>query len=432
MADYFLSSRQRHNFKHLYLDVMWWGVLAGSTIAFISVYLARLGASAFQLALLAAGPALINLGFALPAGHWMKGRNLLRTTLVSSVFFRFGYLLLIFLPWVFVSAVQIWVVILIYLLAAFPGAVLAISFNALFAELVDVDYRPMVVGRRNAILSASLILTSLVVGVLLDHLPYPLNYQLVFGLGALGAGLSSSHLFRLKPDGMLPAGDRPIRSTLPLRDTAAYGMFRSGDVFRRGGGLRYITRFANGKWLRLDLVRGPFGLFLLAYLAFYTAQYLPTSLFPIYFVNDLMLADGVISLGTALFYFSVLVISFRLPLFERKWGKVKILAVGVIAYAVFPLLVSVWGTAFGVLLAHVLGGLAWGFAGTSTLNHLMEVVPADDRPAHMALNHITMNLGILLGSFLGPVLGQLVGVRLAIFLAGVFRVVAGGMVVRRA
>ncbi len=47
----------RANFRALYLDVLWFGVLLGSTMAFISIYATRLGASAFQISLLTAGPA---------------------------------------------------------------------------------------------------------------------------------------------------------------------------------------------------------------------------------------------------------------------------------------------------------------------------------------------------------------------------------------
>ena len=125
---------QRQNFRHLYLDILWWGILAGSTIALVSVYLVRLGASTFQLALLAAGPALINLFFSIPAGHWLKNRDLRITTFWTSILFRGGYLLLIFLPNLLPSqSSQLWTVILVYLIAAIPGTILAISFNALFA-----------------------------------------------------------------------------------------------------------------------------------------------------------------------------------------------------------------------------------------------------------------------------------------------------------
>ena len=417
---------QRQNFRHFYLDILWWGILAGSTIAFVSVYLVRLGASTFQLALLAAGPALINLFFSIPAGHWLKNRDLKKTTFWTSILFRGEYLLLIFLPNLLPSeSIQIWTVILIYLIAAIPGTILAISFNALFAELVEPAWRPYVVGRRNAVLALSITVTSLVVSYLLEEIAFPLNYQVVFGIGFIGAALSSWNLFKLKP------ADSPrTNGNTAINDRAGMLMQRDGDVVRRPAGLRFLARLEPSRWLRLDLVRGPFGYFLAAYLLFYIAQYLPTPLFPVYLVDRLGISESVISIGGALFYLGVMVVSLALDRLSDRYERKSMLTFGVIAYAVFPITISLFGSVGGVLIAHAMGGLAWGFAGTSTLNNLMDRVPEDDRPAHMALNHIVMNVGILAGSFLGPVLGDMVGIQTAILAAGVLRVFAGILVGR--
>jgi len=417
---------QRQNFRHLYLDILWWGILAGSTIALVSVYLVRLGASTFQLALLAAGPALINLFFSIPAGHWLKNRDLRITTFWTSILFRGGYLLLIFLPNLLPSqSSQLWTVILVYLIAAIPGTILAISFNALFAELVEPAWRPYVVGRRNAILALSITVTSLVVSYLLEEISFPLNYQVVFAIGFIGAALSSWNLFKFKPaDGPHPNG------TSAIHDRAGMVMQRDGDVVRRPAGLRFLARLDTTRWLRLDLVRGPFGYFLAAYLFFYIAQYLPTPLFPVYLVDELGISESVISIGGALFYLGVMVVSLALNRLNNRYGRQSLLTFGVIAYAVFPITISLFGSVGSILIAHALGGLSWGFAGTGTLNNLMDKVPEHDRPAHMALNHIVMNVGILAGSFLGPVLGDMVGIRTAILAAGILRIFAGLLVGR--
>ncbi len=51
----------RSNFNNLVFDIAWFGVLNGSAIAFVAVYATRIGASAFQLSLMAALPAVVNL-----------------------------------------------------------------------------------------------------------------------------------------------------------------------------------------------------------------------------------------------------------------------------------------------------------------------------------------------------------------------------------
>ena len=53
----------KQRFHHLYGDIGWYGLVAGTTIAFLAVYAARIGASAFQIGMITAGPAMVNLIF---------------------------------------------------------------------------------------------------------------------------------------------------------------------------------------------------------------------------------------------------------------------------------------------------------------------------------------------------------------------------------
>ncbi len=54
----------------------------------------------------------------------------------------------------------------------------------------------------------------------------------------------------------------------------------------------------------------------------------------------------------------------------------------------------------------------------------MERVPQDDRPAHMALYNLVLNLGILSGSMLGPLLGEWFGLRNTLFISAALRLIA--------
>jgi predicted MFS family arabinose efflux permease len=420
-----LTSQQKHNFKHLYIDIFWWGVLGGSTISFISLYLTRLSATSFQLGLLSAGPAVVNLCIAMPVGHWLKTHGLVRATFRYSLYFRLGYLALIALPWFLTDSLQVWAILLIYLLAAIPGTILTISFNAMFADLVAPEWRPTVVGRRTALVSLSMTLTSLGCGYLLDHLVFPLNYQLVFAIGVLGGALSSYHLSRLQPVDIIPP-----RVGRPLSDLARQTGTGSGDVQHKANGLRYLLRAENRDWLRLDLLRGPFALFMLAYLAFYITQNMPMPLFPLYLVNQLGISEGAISVGSALFFTTVMIISLSLNWYTQKFGQKAVLVFGAFAYSLFPLMIAAWPGLGMIWLAHAIGGISWGFAGSASLNQLMDRIPADDRPGHMAIHHITMNIGILAGAFLGPLLGDAIGLQTAIFAIGALRLLAAVLIAR--
>lgn len=393
----------RWNLRQLYWDVFWFGILAGSTLSFQAVYAARLGASGFQIGLLSAGPAVINLIFTLPSGRWLEGKSLIKTSFRSSILQRLGYVFLVALPWLFTSSKgQVWGLIWTTLVMSVAGTVLAISFNALFAEVLPPEHRAHAVGRRNILLAISITIATLLCGQILDRVVFPQNYQIVFLIGAAGAMLSSYHIGRIRKDD-------PTEKTINLGD----------DVEKR-------SSIKRKSLLRLDLLRGPFGLFMLAYLAFYAFQYFPVPLFPIAYVDSLHMTDGMIGLGTAIFYGAMMLASFRLGYYSTRYGHRKVLMVSAALFPIFPLFLGMAKGPELYYLACLIGGGINAMLSGAIINRLMDRVPPDDRPAHMALHNLALNLGILAGSLLGPVSADLIGVQPSLFVSAGLRLLAAG------
>jgi MFS family permease len=391
------------NLRQLYWDVFWFGILAGSTIAFQAVYAARLGASGVQIGLLTAGPAIVNLIFTLPSGRWIEGRSMLKVSFRSSIWQRLGYVFMVALPWVFTSPEgQIWGLIWTTLVMSVAGTVLAIGFNALFAEVLPPEWRAHAVGRRNILLAVSITFATLVSGQILDRVTFPGNYQIVFLIGAIGAILSSYFIGRLRKSDKLALSVHSTDSTT-------------------GGSISQVKR---GSFFRMDLLKGPFGLFMLAYLAFYAIQYFSIPLFPIVYVNQLHLTDGMIGLGTALFYGTVMVASFRLGYLSSRYGHRRVLIASAALFPVFPLLLAMANGPELYYLACLIGGGVYALLSGAIINRLMERVPADDRPAHMAIHNLALNIGILTGSILGPVVADMIGLQTSIFLSAGLRLLA--------
>jgi len=414
-----LNSLSRANFRHLYADVFWYGVLAGSTMAFLAIYATRLGANSFQISLLTAAPALINLLFSLPAGRWLENRHFVRVTFWAAAWHRLGYLLLIPLPLLFTPTQEIWVIVLITAIMTLPGVVLAIGFNALFAEITPPAWRGEVVGKRNALLAVSMTTVSLSCGVLLDRIVFPLNYQIVFGIGVIGALISTYHVGRLR----LRAEPAQYIGK-PLLDFALPGVMRFVDGFRAGG-LRYLTRSRARKALPLHILRGSFGPFMGAYFLFYMFQYFGLPLFPVWYVRGLHLEDWQIGLGSALFHGAMLVASLKLGSISARFGHRKVLVLGGLFFASYPLLLGLASDAKLYFIATLTAGFNFSLVNGGLINRLMERIPPDDLPAHMALHNLALNLGILLGSLSGPLAAEALGVREALFLAAGLRLLGG-------
>lgn len=413
---------QRRYASHLAWDVAWYGVLAGSSAAFISVYLTRLGGGATAIGLLNAGPALVGLLFTLPIGRWLHGRAIGRAVVMSAIWQRMGYALWIALPFWLAPGAQIQAYIMLTLLMTIPGTALSVGFNALYAAAVPPRDRGRVAGARNALLAVTYIFASLLSGYILNTLPIEQGYPIVFAIGFVGAVGSTVHLWHLRGlTGREGVDPTTVRSS--LGDFASPGAMRSGP-----GGERMsvaLRVFARGKAiLRPEILRTPYGLVVSALLLFHFAQYIPIALFPLMWVNELGFSDQQISIGTAVFHLSVLLGSLQLARLTVRKGNLWLMVTGVLGLSLYPLIVAnAWGFTL-YIVASVVGGAAWSLVGGALTNYLLEIAPRDDRPAYLAWYNIALNAGILLGSLAGPVLADAMNIRAGLYVGFVLRVVA--------
>ncbi|MDW8269102.1 MAG: MFS transporter [Anaerolineae bacterium] len=413
----------RRNFYHLYADIAGFGVLSGSTLAFIAIYMARLGASSWQIGLLTAGPALVNLVFALPAGQWLAERPLTTTVFWTSIGQRLLYPLLVPLCLWLPATWQNPLILALVVLTSIPGTALAIGFNALFAEAVPEAWRGEVVGRRNALLALTVLVSTLGCGQLLRVLPFTTGYAVVFAIGAAGALYSSYHLARVRLQQPLPR--RQWRGA-PLGVGGRSGRPLTPDApLNRGLALRVLisNRLARGRAMLAPL-HTAFGPFFWALFSFHTAQYVPIPLFPLFWVREIRLGDAAISVLNAVFYALMLVASLRLGSLTVRFGNRRLVVAGAFFLALYPLLTAL-SRGIGLLLAaSVLGGVVWAILGGALANRLLERIPTDDRPPYLALYNLALNGAMLIGSLGGTTIADAIGLREALFVATGLRLVA--------
>lgn len=410
----------RRHAVHFYGDMAWYGLLAGSTIAFLNVYAARLGASAFQIGLLTAGPAAVNLIFTLPAGRWLQNRPIGASVFWAAVSARGLYFLYALLPLLLAPMVQIEVMIWATLILTIPAVALAIGFNALYAAAVPLEWRGHLSGRRNALISLVYVITSLVSGYILSNTPQEIGYTLVFGMGALGAAMSTWHLGRLRDVREKPA-DEPQRIRQIIGDRAQPGGIRAGQGIgeRVSIGLRAFTRGNN--LLRTEVLRGGYGVVILALFVFHAAQFMPAALFPLRWVDELHFTDQQIAIGTAVFHTCVLLGSLQFDRLARRFGNHKLTVAGTALLSTYPLFVAYMPNLFYYVIASIIGGFAWSLVGAALANYLLEKVPVNDRPAYLAWYNLALNGAILLGALFGPLMAEWFNLQVALVISFVLR-----------
>lgn len=397
-----IPKEYRSNFLNLYLDIGWFGVLSGSAVNFINVYATRLGATGFQIGLIGAVSAIVSLLIAIPAGRWIEKRNTGRAVFWASVVYRFGFFLWIPLPWLFSEQVQIWALILLTFLMAIPLTPLAVGFSALFAEAVPNDWRAHVAGIRNIVLSIAFMASSLLSGFILENVTFPTGYQIIFGIGAFGAAMSSLHLFFIKP----LQRDAP---PLPSQPDSVSGKQGSSPL----------------QALRLDIWKSHFRNVLLGLFAFHFSQYLAIPIFPIYNVRVLELNDNHIGIGTALFYLTVLLGSTQLRRIVHKIGHKNLTGWSVASMAAYPLILAASTEVWQFYVVSLIGGLSFSMVSGAYANYMLEHIPPHDRPTHLAWYNIILNAAVLIGSLAGPAVADQIGLSETLGLIAVLRFLAG-------
>lgn len=400
----------RSNFLHLYFDIGWYGILSGTTISFINIYATRIGATGFQIGLLGAMSAAVNLVLAIPVGRWLETRHTGRAVFWAAALYRVCYIPFIFLPQLLNEQAQIVAILAITFLMAIPLTPIGVGFNALFAEAVPSEYRAHVAGIRNIMLAITFMLTSFLSGYILDKVTFPTGYQIVFAIGTLGAAMSTLHIYFIKPlqtdETTFPPQPRvdPDKRTLTPRNL-----------------------FSN---LRVDIWKTPFRSVLLALFAFHFTQYLAVPIFPIYNVRVLRLTDDNIGIGTALFYLTVLLGSTQIRKLAQSFGNKKLTGWSVAGLGIYPLLLAISQNALHFYGVSLIGGFIFAFVSGAYANYMLECIPAHDRPSHLAWYTVILNAAVLIGSLGGPVIAGLTGLAGALIVFGVLRILAGMFILK--
>jgi len=390
----------RANFIHLVMDIAWWGVLNGSVLIFLPIFVTRLGASTIQLGILSAIPAAMNILLAIPAGIVSQRYPLLKTNVVVAVLNRIFYLSYIILPFFLHSSALVWAFLANTLLMNIPGAATGILGTAFLGESIPPDWRAYTIGMRYAALAAVTMITSLVCGQILIRVGFPFSYQIVFLTGFLGAGLSLMHLARIRSYTSLGIPGKELENApKPLKEPS--------------------------NRLRFEVLFSPFGRILGLLFFSQFALNLAASLVPVYQVRALNLTDETISVGNAVFWIVYFCSSILTGRMARRFSQKTITSLGIALAAAglftFALSFNTWI----YFLSQVIGGFGWGLLNSGQVNYILAKVPASDRPAYLTWFNLALNLALLTGSLLGPAIAGYTGLMVALLIVAAFRLIAG-------
>ena len=372
----------------MYWDVAFWGLLNGSIVNFLGVYCSRIGASPVQMGLLTAVPALMNLIVTLPATMRLRGISATRIVPRAALITRLFYGLLVPLPLLLPHEMQIWVILGLAMLQNISGTIAATIGNGFLAENIPPEFRGQVVGNRNALVSMATMLTSLVVGQVLNAMSLESGYTVIFAIGFVGSLLSAYQLFQIRP--VVKAAPDQAQSPVPTLPAPAQRGIR-----------------ALGGSTRMEILRGPFGRLMLIMFMLNVGVFMLQPVFPLYQVNVLHLSDQTISLASALFGLVQFFVSTQGGRISHWLGFRRMTGVGIIIASISTLMFTLSFSPWLYFSTQFVGGMGWSIYGGGAINYLLENVPPDDRPAHLAWYNLVLNGAVLLCGLLAA---QMVGV----------------------
>lgn len=389
-----LSPVQRDNFIRVQIDAVGIG-MANAAATFLPVFLARLGATNFQIGLLSSMPAFTGLFFAVLVGRFLQTRSnivpwfSLARLLVVSCYAATGLAGFIVPREYLVPAV-----LGVWIFATLPQTILNVSFSVVMNAVAGPYHRYDLMSRRWSTLGLTTALTVALAGQLLEQINFFLNYQIVFLGLSLGGLISYYYSSRIQiPDMQVPPpGEKG--QTLRQRLESYRQLILSHPAFVRFS----IQRFV-----------------------FLTGISLGLPLFPLYYVREVKASDASIGLINTSATFVLVVGYFLWSRISRRKGSRFVLVATTLAMSLYPALVT---TTLRVEVIILMAGLAGIFqAGLDLVffDELMRTVPVEYSATFVSLAQSMQYISSMLSPLIGTLLADRIGLPAAMMVSAAVR-----------
>lgn len=389
------------NVRRVLIDGIGVGI-ASAAAPYLPVFLARLGADNFAVGLLTSMPALAGLIFAVPLGQFLA-----RQKNIVPWYSRVRFLVLLcyaftgLVPFL-VSDQRVLAILLIWAFATIPQTIVNLGFTIVMSEVAGPQGRLYLMSRRWSSLGITTAIVVVFAGLVLDRLPFPINYQIVFITLSLGGVVSFAFSSRI----ILPDQS----STPPSRAKKTFSA-RAAD---------WLTKLrAEKKFVRVISSQFVF--------RFGMAYALP--LFPLFYVRVLNASDESIGLIATVQGAVLLGAYYVWARVTKKRGVRFALLVTTFAVSLYPILLAFTPV---VPLVILLSGLAATFAAGIDLVFFDMVVssyPHQDAATFVGMQQTTVYFASFIAPFVATTIATTVSIPAALVVAGIIRLVGVGMFV---
>lgn len=355
------------NFNYLVYDIAWFGIALAATSRFMSLFAIRLGANAIELSLISSLPGimlLVSTGFT----TWWRRRyqGTTQSLILPSLGFRLVFLLPAFAP-MFPKELQPLWLILAVTLPALPQGISGAIFLVMLRESVSQNRVPSLLSKRSLALNITVGIGAIAFGVMLEVLPFPINYQVMFVIAFAFALMSQWYVMNIRI--LFP---EPPRSEVG----SAWSVWKSRGFLS----VAFVT-FAT-------------------HVAFFSI----ITVTPLRLVEELGAGEGFMAMfGLAELAAGATVTMFTTRIIERLGTQITI-AMGMLSTAAAALIIATAPNQEWTLIAAFLSGGGWTTATLGVLSFLFERTPAEGSTHTSAAFQQMVALGIFVGPLIGGTL----------------------------
>lgn len=388
---------QRRNFINVQIDGVGVG-LANASAPFIPVFLARLGATNFEVGLLTAMPAVAGLLLSILIGQFLqRQRNVVpwygRARFLAILAYAATGLVTLVVPpaWAVSVVLTIWAVVTV------PQIMTNVGFSVVMNGVAGPQGRYELMSRRWSVLGLTSAVAVTLVGQVLEWLPFPLNFQVAFMGFSVGGLVSLYFSSRLElppnPPPPPPGPRRPVAAR--LRDARA--LLAAHPAFVSFTSKRFV---------------------------FLSGMALAAPIFPLYYVRAAQASNGAIGLISTVQSIAMLVGYRFWTGLSQKRGSRLVLLCTTLGLALYPALTA---ATTRVELLIVLAGVSGIFqAGLDLVffDELMKTVPPEQTALFAALAQSLQNMSAIAAPLVGTLLADQVGLGGALLAGGALRLVA--------
>lgn len=363
------QSAEQANFRALVADITWFGLAFAATSRFLQVYAIRLGASAVELGLMSALPALIWIGSAMLSSWWARRYpNTIQALRLPSLGVRLVFFLPMLAP-LFPANLQVaWLVFTVTVTAVPQGISNVLFMDTMRKAMPNPTRLTALLARRLLFFNITVAATTLVYGLWLDAGPFPINYVLMFAVAFAAAYMSYRAVMQIR----LPNQTRTSeQSRLKVRP------------------------FTSKSFRQVALVA------FIMHIAFTSIN----AIIPLRLVQELNVSEGYMALYGMAELSAAALISLIAARAARRLGSQGLIIIGMVGTALAALLIATSSSLPIILISAALSGASWTLAaGIGLFRYFSDTSPSDEGSVEYAT---TYNQAIGVAMFAGPMLGSI-------------------------